>query len=226
MTDYFIEVCLTLGDKITTLFDVRTDLRQNKLRVNFTVAFNKGLAKLCWNKSPTLFHNNVVTFNDVTDMGWDGCISSDSILFHLLDEVSFCQVSRGFSACLNYSSALDINNITNLQLRDFFVGMKLPRHDFQKAKLNDVLSFELEELFTDQQLSSDALIRSVFANACQKVGRNVLVYPKFSVVELTWLSSPDRSDWWMVSSIVALPWSLEAILEEISGKFTVLFVVL
>lgn len=130
-----VEVRLAFGYHFARVFDVRANLRENKLRINFTVSLGKCIAKLRGNKLTTWFLNcNIGSFDDVINMSRDWGISTNTILFHLFDKIGFCEIPGRLSHVFSYPCRINLDLISYFYVWNFLISVSLPRHHCHKTK--------------------------------------------------------------------------------------------
>lgn len=83
--------------------------------------------------SCTILHSDVVPLYDVADVSWNRSVCTDPMLLHLSYQVSFREETWWCCTPFHNGGCFDIDDITNLVHRDFFVGMTLMWHDLQEA---------------------------------------------------------------------------------------------
>lgn len=70
MAHHLVKVGSPLSKELATLFDVRANLWQNELWVNFAVPFDQGLSQQGRNQMPrSILNGDVIPLNDVADVG-------------------------------------------------------------------------------------------------------------------------------------------------------------
>eukprot|EP00350_Pseudokeronopsis_sp_OXSARD2_P008375 CAMPEP_0170560476 /NCGR_PEP_ID=MMETSP0211-20121228/49170_1 /TAXON_ID=311385 /ORGANISM="Pseudokeronopsis sp., Strain OXSARD2" /LENGTH=216 /DNA_ID=CAMNT_0010874707 /DNA_START=255 /DNA_END=905 /DNA_ORIENTATION=- len=88
MVEDFAEVSFAFGDEVAALFNVGPDGGEHQFGVDLAVPFDQGQPQGRRHQlPPRLLHHHIAPHNDIVDVAGDRGISSDSMLFHLRDEL-------------------------------------------------------------------------------------------------------------------------------------------
>ena len=154
-------------------------------------------------------------------MSCDRSISTNAILFHLRNQVSFTKVARSFSASFNNLTWRDINFFTDLEVWYCLIFSQVPMHYLKEAWLDEDFSLKLE-LFSSIWLEHDGtrVISGIWRNTSQIGSCDEPIDLPFSMSEHTLGSWSNRCNWRMISCINSFLRFVVPVHEKIRCKFS------
>jgi len=177
------------------------------------------MTELCGHKlSARILNMHVTTVDNVCDMGSNRCISSNTIFLHTSNKVSFSKETRRICSTFRDLLSIYVDNLTLLEIRNFFISSGLPWHNFEETFINKLLSLSLKLLATCLKDDFNHIVGSISRNTTKEVSSNERIDFPLSITQFTATCLSNRSDWWMVTCIYTLLRLAYSILEQVLRK--------